>query len=110
MQFDAGAGATATEANAGYTTTDVSGTDKYDVYPMLVVGGSDRYGAPFTYIGFQTAGSTHKFKIITKMPSRETADHYDPYGKTGFSSIRWNYGMLLERTERIGKILTVGRL
>ncbi len=110
MQHWAGAGADATAANAGYTTTDVGGTEKYDVYPMLVVGGSDSYGAPFTYIGFQMSGQSRKFEIITKMPSRETADLNDPYGKTGFSSITWFYGMLLERTERIAVLKTVAKL
>ena len=110
MQKGAGKGATATEANAGYHTTEVSGTNKYDVFPMLVVGGSDTYGAPFTTIGFQTSGTSNKFEIITRMPGKETADRFDPYGKSGFSSIQWWYGMLLERTERIAKIQTVARM
>lgn len=109
MQHWAGVGADVTN-NGGYSSTDVNGTEKYDVFPMLVVGGSDAYGAPFTYIGFQTSGTQMKFKMITKMPSRETADHFDPYGKTGFSSIRWHYGILLERTERIAVIKTVAKL
>ncbi len=105
MQHWAGAGADVT-ANKGYRETN----SKYDIYPMLVVGGSDSYGAPFTTIGFQSSGSNQKFKIITKMPGVERADKLDPYGKTGFSSIQWWYGMLLERTERIAVIKTVAKL
>ena len=75
MQHDSGAGASATEANKGYRETG----GKYDVFPMLVVGGSDSYGAPFTTIGFQTSGNTNKFKIITKMPGEGTADRNDPF-------------------------------
>ena len=84
--------------NPGYRETD----DRYDVYPMLVVGDKS-----FTTIGFQTDGKTVKFKIITKMPSAETADRNDPYGETGFSSIKWWYGFLAQRPERIAVLKTV---
>ena len=98
----AGAGATATAANPGYRTTNVSGTDKYNVYPMLVVGEDS-----FSTIGFQTDGKSVKFNVMTKMPGKETADRNDPYGETGFSSIKWYYGFLIKRPERLGMILTV---
>jgi N4-gp56 family major capsid protein len=110
MQHKAGAGATATAANAGYRTTNVGGTDKYDVYPMLVIGGEDSYGAAFTHIGFQTSGTNKKWDIKTQMPGQGAISHFDPYGKTGFSSISWFYGILIERPERIGKILTVCKI
>ena len=84
--------------NPGYRETG----DKYDVFPMLVVGDSS-----FTTIGFQTDGKTVKFKIITKMPGEKTADRNDPYGETGFSSIKWYYGMLVLRPERLGMLKTV---
>ena len=70
--------------------------DKYNVYPALVVGSE-----AFTNIGFQTSGASKKWKITTKMPGAETADRNDPYGETGFSSIKWYYGTLLERPEWI---------
>lgn len=60
----AGVGA-AVVTNPGYKAT----AGKYDVFPMLVVGGES-----FTTIGFQTDGKTVKFKITTKMPGEETAD------------------------------------
>lgn len=101
----AGAGAVATNANSGYRTSTVGGVEHYDVYPILVVG-----DGAFTTIGFQTDGKTTKFKITTKMPGRETADWRDPYGETGFSSIKWWYGILLLRAERIGLIPTVAPL
>ena len=98
----AGAGAVATSANPGYRTTNVGGTEKYDVFPMLVVGDDS-----FTTIGFQTDGKSVKFNVMTKMPGKETADRNDPYGETGFSSIKWYYGFLVKRPERLGMILTV---
>ena len=97
----AGAGATV-GTNPGYRTTTVGGAVKYDVFPMLVVGDDS-----FTTIGFQTDGKSMKFSIMTKMPGKETADRNDPYGETGFSSIKWYYGVLVKRPERIGVIKTV---
>lgn len=101
----AGVGANATAGNPGYRTTSVGGTEKYNVYPMLVVG-----DAAFTTVGFQTDGKTVKFSITTKMPGRETADRNDPYGETGFSSIKWYYGHLILRPERIALVKTVAPL
>lgn len=89
----AGAGA-AVVANPGFRET----AGKYDVFPFLVVGDDS-----FTTIGFQTDGKSLKFNIITKMPGAETATAAnDPYGETGFSSIKWYYGILVKRPERIG--------
>ena len=88
--------------NPGYRTS-MDGTDeKYDIYPMLVVGDDS-----FVTIGFQTDGKTVKFSVMTKMPGRETAVRNDPYGETGFSSIKWYYGILIKRPERIGLVKTV---
>lgn len=94
----AGVGAAATGANPGYRAT----ANKYDVYPMLVVGEDS-----FTTIGFQTNGQVLKFQVTTKMPGQATADRNDPYGEIGFSSIKWYYGILVKRPERIAQILTV---
>lgn len=84
--------------NPGYRATG----GNYNVYPMLCVGDGS-----FTTIGFQTDGKTVKFTVLTKMPGRETADRNDPYGETGFSSIKWYYGFLAMRPERIGLIKTI---
>ena len=97
----AGVGATV-GTNPGYRTTTVGGVEKYDVYPVLVVGDQS-----FTTIGFQTDGKSVKFTVMTKMPGRETADRNDPYGETGFSSIKWYYGVLVTRPERIGLMKSV---
>ena len=97
----AGAGAEV-GTNPGYRSTVVGGDDKYDIFPMLVIGDDS-----FVTIGFQTDGKSVKFNIMTKMPGRETADRNDPYGETGFSSIKWYYGILIKRPERIGLIKTV---
>jgi N4-gp56 family major capsid protein len=95
----AGEGAAVT-TNPGYRATGGS----YDVFPMLTVGDES-----FTTIGFQTDGKTVKFKIITKMPGEKTADRNDPFGETGFSSIKWYYGSLIMRPERLAVIKTVAR-
>jgi N4-gp56 family major capsid protein len=84
--------------NPGYRAT----AGKYDVYPMLCIGEDS-----FTTIGFQTDGKTVKFTVMTKMPGRETADRTDPYGESGFSSIKWYYGILIKRPERIAIVKTV---
>ena len=95
-----GAGATVTN-NPGYRETN----GKYDIYPMLCVGAES-----FTTIGFQTDGKTLKFKVTTKMPGEATADRNDPYGEMGFSSIKWYYGTLILRPERLALIKTVAPL
>ena len=97
----AGAGAEVDD-NPGYRSTFVNGNEFYDVFPMLCVGDD-----AFTTIGFQTDGKTVKFNVMTKMPGRDTADRNDPYGETGFSSIKWYYGILVKRPERIALVKTV---
>jgi N4-gp56 family major capsid protein len=97
----AGAGAAVTD-NPGYQSTVVGGTDHYDIFPILVVGADS-----FSTIGFQTDGKTLKFSVLTKMPGNDTADRNDPYGETGFSSIKWYYGILIKRAERLAVIKTV---
>lgn len=96
----AGAGADASADSANYETNG-----KFDVFPILVVGNES-----FTTIGFQTDGKTVKFKITHKKPGDETADRNDPYGETGFMSIKWYYGFMALRPERIALIKTVARL
>ena len=92
----AGAGAAVTN-NPGYRTTTVSGAEHYDIFPMLIVGDDS-----FNTIAFQSDGKTVKFDVITKMPGEATANAAtDPYGLLGFSSIRWYYGILVHRPERI---------
>jgi N4-gp56 family major capsid protein len=77
----------------------------YNIYPMLVVGDGS-----FSTIGFQTDGKTVKFTIYHKPPGEENADRNDPYGETGFMSIKWYYGFFLQRPERIGLIKTAAKL
>lgn len=95
-----GGGADAT----GNTTHYVTGTN-FDVFPMLVVGSES-----FSTIGFQTDGKTVKFKMMVKKPGEATADKTDPYGESGFSSIKWWYGFLAERTERLALIKTAANM
>lgn len=98
MKF-AGAGATDVNSVAYTTGSNV------DVFPMLVVGDGS-----FTTVGFQTDGKTVKFKITHKKPGEATADRTDPYGETGFMSIKWYYGSLILRPERIALIKTAASL
>ena len=95
-------------AGAGAVVTDAINYDnglRYDVYPILCVGDES-----FTTIGFQTDGKTVKFKITHKAPGEATADRTDPFGETGFMSIKWYYGFMALRPERIALIKTVARL
>jgi len=86
--------------NAGYRVTD----GKYDAYPMLVVGSES-----FTTIGFQTSGKSTKFTIYNKKPGEGIANLADPYGEVGFMSIKWYYGCMILRPERLALIWTVAR-
>jgi len=96
----AGAGAAAAGDALHYTSND-----KFDVFPMLVIGSES-----FTTIGFSTDGKSVKFKIYHKKPGEQTADRNDPYGETGFMSIKWYYGFMVLRPERIGLIKTAAKI
>ena len=87
--------------NNGYLYSDAA-TDKYKVFPMLVVGDD-----AFATVGFQTTQNGTKFNIIINKPGRQMADLTNPYGTKGFSSIQWWYATLVQRPERLGLILTV---
>jgi N4-gp56 family major capsid protein len=100
MMHWAGVGA-AEGVNAGYRATG----GKYDVFPMLVVGDGS-----FTTIGFQTSGNSVKFNIKHAKPGSPESYANDPYGETGFMSIKWYYGFMSLRSERIGLIKTVARI
>jgi N4-gp56 family major capsid protein len=82
-------------------TTDGTGKDGVDIFPMLVVG-----DGAFTTIGFQTDGKSVKFNVNHKKPGKEIASLEDPYGEVGFYSIKWYYGFMALRPERLGIIWT----
>ena len=94
MQYDAGGGAAGAD-------TPGTGANGADIYPMLVVG-----DGAFTTIGFQTDGKSVKFSVIHKKPGKEIAALEDPYGEVGFYSIKWYYGFMALRPERLGIIWT----
>jgi N4-gp56 family major capsid protein len=100
MMHWAGVGA-AEGTNAGYRATG----GKYDVFPMLVVG-----DASFTTIGFQTSGTNSKFTIKHSKPGSPESYANDPYGETGFMSIKWYYGFLALRPERIAVLKTIAAI
>jgi N4-gp56 family major capsid protein len=86
--------------NSGYRVTD----GYYDAYPMLVVG-----DASFTTIGFQTSGKSTKFTIFHKKPGKEMVSTQDPYGESGLMSIKWYYGSMILRPERLAVLWTVAQ-
>lgn len=94
----AGGGADATADNPGFRTDN----GKYNIYPMLVIGEGS-----FTTIGFQSDGKTVKFKVIVKKPGMASADTHDPFGEIGFSSMKWYYGTMIMRPERLALIKTL---
>lgn len=100
MAHWAGAGAVE-DTNEGYRATG----GNYDVFPMLCIGAES-----FTTVGFQTDGASVKFKITTKMPGEAVAQHHDPYGETGFSSIKWFYSTMILRPERIALAKSVAEI
>lgn len=99
MQKWAGKGANASD-NSFYKTGS-----NYDVFPFLVVGDE-----AFTTIGFQSNGKDGKYSIIHRKPSADTADKSDPYGETGFSSIKWFYGFMPQFKERIAVLKCVAKM
>lgn len=95
-------------AGKGATVTDQTyhkTNDKYDVLPFLVVGDES-----FTTIGFQTDGKSQKYHTIYRKAGEENASHSDPYGETGFSSIKWWYGFMPQFIERIAVIKCVAKM
>lgn len=100
MMYWAGKGATVVD-NDGFHES----TGNYDVHPLLVVGEDS-----FTTIGFNTDGKETKFTVVNKKPGSETADRVDPFGETGFMSIKWYYGSMILRPERLAVIKTAIRL
>jgi N4-gp56 family major capsid protein len=86
-------------------SVDEAGAAKVDVFPMLVVGDGS-----FTTIGFQTDGKMVKYRITHKKPGSDIANRDDPYGEVGFYSIKWYYGFMALRPERIAVLKTVATL
>ena len=77
---------------------------KYDVFPLLCVGDDS-----FSTITFQTSGNRVKFEINSRKPG-DNVDRTDPYGETGFISMRWFFGFMAQRPERIGLIMTTAKM
>ena len=110
MMFWEGAGADVTDAleeTSLFRYGAVSGATgdgaslSYNVYPMLVVGEGS-----FTTVGFQTDGKTVKFKIKNVKPEQNYSSD-DPFGETGFTSIKWYYASMILRPERIALVKTI---
>lgn len=89
----------------GASATHYATGGRFDVFPFLVVGDE-----AFTATGFQTDGKSQKFTTIHKKPSVETADKSDPYGETGFSSIKWFYGFMPQYIERLAVIKCIAKM
>lgn len=85
-----GAGADVDKNAAGLRETG----GNYDVYPNLVVGSE-----AFTHVGFEFgAGTKGKFKTRNVTPEQNVTSS-DPYGKTGFTSIEFWNGVMIDRPE-----------
>lgn len=111
MQNYPGQGADASAHLADYYTSDPvdaagATTEYFDVQPMLVVGDDS-----FSTIGFMSDGKKKntKFTINHMRPGPDSVTRENPYGNMGLMSIRWWYGFLLKRSERIALILTVAQ-
>ena len=100
MMHFAGAGATDTGGDTLYKST----SGKYDVFPLMCIGEES-----FSTIGFKTDGKSFKFKIKHSKPGSPESYANDPFGETGFMSIKWYYGFLGLRSERIGIAYSVAR-
>lgn len=100
MAHWAGKGATVTDQDTLYQHEN----GKYSIFPMLVVGQGS-----FSHIGFDAPARGNKFKIRTRLPG-QLDGRDDPYGEIGYSSIKWYYGMLPLRPERLAVIKTVARI
>lgn len=96
MQIYQGQGAdiSATPENGLYYQTG----DFVDVFPLLTVGEDS-----FSTIGFMSDGKKRntKFTIHHLKPGPDSVTRENPYGNMGLMSIRWWYGFLLKRPERI---------
>ena len=96
------------------TATVTGGKQKYNVYPMLIVGRDSFSTLSFHHggQGFSHAdGATaSRFKTHTVVPgSPESFTRDDPFGRNGFTSFQWDYGVLIERAERIAVIHTLNQ-
>lgn len=100
MKVYAAAGADVT-TNGGYRSSDDSGTEKYDVYPILIVGDDS-----FVALTFQSNAKTQNFKIRHFKPE-DIKTKSNPFQKEGLFSIEWWYGFLPKKPERIAVIKTV---
>ena len=107
MHWDAvGAAVGDTADELCHWSANGAGTAKSNVYPILVIGNGS-----FTTVGFQTDGKTVKFKIKHSKPESDIAYSRDnPYGEIGFYSIKWYYGFMLLRPERLACVKTVAEL
>lgn len=107
MHWEAAGAAVAdvTDEVCHWSVDQATAASKVNVYPILVVGDGS-----FTTIGFQTDGKTVKFKITHKPPGKGVADRNDPYGEVGFYSIKWYYGFMTLRPERLAVLKTVATL
>jgi len=97
--YFAGSGAVATN-NAGYKTTD----NRYNVYPLTIVGSES-----FSTIGLRTGKLGKRWEVYYRAPD-DNRGTLDPFGETGFFAVKWYYGTLIERSERIAVYYSVAEL
>ena len=86
-----GASASSSDSHGAYKITN----DKYDVYPMLVVGEES-----FKALSLRSVPDMANFDIKHHKPGT-FVDRQDPTGDIGFIVIMWYYAFLTQRSERI---------
>jgi len=98
--------------DATYRSSKMNPTDPtkyhYDVFPIMAVSSE-----AFSTIGFgldQGGKGQNGFKMLTKMAGIETANSLDPYGKSGFTSISFNHGLIVSRPEWMGVIWSLAEI
>jgi len=94
-------------ADASGTATHYETDDLYDVHALLVVGDES-----FSTIGFMSDGkqANSKFTIHNMKPGADSVTRENPFGNMGLMSIRWWYGFLLKRPERIAVFYAAAKL
>ena len=97
MQYESGGGAAEGQSAVYNNNTNNS------VFPMLVVGDDS-----FSTIGFMSDGKKRntKFTIHHLKPGADSLTRENPYANMGLMSIRWWYGFLCKRPERIAVMWT----
>lgn len=105
MFWEAEGAVATTNPNNFLTATNKAGEERYNVYPMVVIGEGS-----FSNVGFATDGKNTKFKIKHSFPGDDISySAQNPYGNQGFMSCQFYHGLLITRPERLAVLHTLAR-